>query len=73
MTVDQYRKHPKLSRAFFRGVNAARAGAQINPNPYRKVQGSARARRGSWSEAYTRAYAAGWRFQREQVRLETGV
>jgi hypothetical protein len=63
MSPDQYRAHPSgaLRRAFFRGADAFRAGAQLVDNPYRHVKTIRRARRGSWSEAYTRAWAVGWR------------
>lgn len=62
-TPEQYRNHPRgaLRRAFLRGGYARVAGLMLDDNPYRQVLVSKRARRGSWSEAYSLAWAVGWR------------
>lgn len=63
MNPNEYRLHSQapLRRAFFRGEQAALAGVPLGNNPYRVVKVKARARRGSWSEAFTKAWATGWR------------
>jgi hypothetical protein len=62
VTPNEYRAHPSgaLRRAFFRGRYAAAAGLPIGSNPYREVLVTKKARRGSWSEAFTAAWATGW-------------
>lgn len=62
MTPEQYRQHkmPALRRAFFRGVLAAESGIALSANPYREQRVTKHARRGSWSEAFSRAWAVGW-------------
>jgi len=62
-TPDQYRNHPSpaLRRAFLRGGYARVAGLTLDDNQYRQVLVTKRARRGSWSEAYSLAWAVGWR------------
>lgn len=63
VTPAEYRSHPNraIRRAFFRGQDAARAGASSLTNPYRRIGAIARARRGSWTESYVAAWLAGWR------------
>lgn len=63
MTPREYRSHPSaaLRRAFFRGGYARDAGLTLDDNPYRQVHVTKKARRGSWSEAYSLAWAVGWR------------
>lgn len=53
-------------RAYLRGGDACRAGLPLAANPYRRVGALHRARRGSWSEAFTRAWALGWRAEEEK-------
>ena len=75
-TADQYRNHPSaaLRRAFFRGEQARVAGIGIEDNPYRKVNVIRRARRGSWSESYTLAWATGWHHEdRKRSPAETAA
>ncbi len=63
MTPNEYRNHPSgvLRRAFFRGGYARDAGRTLDDNPYRQVLVTKKARRGSWSESYSLAWAVGWR------------
>lgn len=63
MTPEEYRKHkaPALRRAFFRGELAGASGIPLGSNPYREVRVTKKARRGSWSEAFSTAWAVGWR------------
>ena len=67
MNPEFYRQHEQeaVRRAFVRGANASRAGKRLSANPYRKVVATRRARRFSWTEAYTRAWAAGWHKHQE--------
>src|SRR4029077_19741307 len=63
VTPDQYRNHPSpaLRRAFFRGGYARQSGVAIDSNPSREVRVTKKGRRGSWSEAFSLAWAVGWR------------
>jgi hypothetical protein len=71
VTPDQYRNHPSgaLRRAFFRGGYAAQAGQALADNPYRAIGATKKARRGSWSESFTAAWAAGWHVQMELTAI----
>src|SRR5580765_6291110 len=75
MKAADYRAHPRgpLRRAFFRGRYAAQAGRHLGENPYRDVRTTVKARRGSWSEAYSAAWVVGWHDVRDQVPAETAV
>ena len=75
-TPDQYRNHPSaaLRRAFFRGEQARVAGTALEANPYRRVTVTKKARRGSWSESFTLAWATGWHHEdRKRNPAETAA
>ncbi len=71
MNAAQYRSHksPPLRRAFFRGELAGVSGIALAANPYRQVLVTKKARRGSWSEAFSKAWATGWHHAHEGSRV----
>ena len=74
MTPEQYRAHPRLCLAFRRGERGFAAGLGLDENPYLKVGAVVKARRGSWTEAYANAWAAGFKeAARAESRLQDPV
>jgi len=50
-----------MKRARTSGELARRAGRPLSANPYRKSSSTRTPRRGSWSEAFARQWALGWK------------
>ena len=71
MTPSQYRHHTNgaLRRAFFRGELAGVSGIPFQDNPYRRVLVTKKARRGSWTEAFIKAWVCGWHHARSGSRV----
>lgn len=69
MNADQYRTHIQrpLRRAFLRGELARSVGVALIDNPYRERASTRVPTRGSWSEAFAKAWAVGW--QTEDARI----
>lgn len=69
MTPDQYRRHPQLAlrKAFLRGELSRMAGAELTANPYRQSTSTRRPVRGSFSEAFARAWSVGWKTEEARI------
>src|SRR5437773_10630555 len=61
---------PALKRARTSGELARLAGRALHANPYRKSSSTRSPRRGSWSEAFARQWALGWKEVDEQLRSQ---